>query len=422
MTISEISSRRRGGRSPDVRGLFGRAARVHPSDPPARWAELSPWLDMAADAGVPVTVCEAAVGRGLPSYEERRLWAAALPAPHRRGILVFTDAARLSFVWTWLEPGPARWRSRIEHRLPGREATLERGLRTLTNSRASAAGRATADVPTAPAEVLDALARRCPSLPLAARRNADAFRQHVEESSAVDPLRKLWRAATRLRILDPYFTHPAWLIQAAETLAAIHLLLIERMRVWIDEAPDDARRRPEFLRDFRHVVEVAENHLWSFDRSSYARRAVLQQNIFAAAPAGQPLERCRAALLEFAGLSGSPTPILDCNACALQQMSGDGGKGRGDADFRAVPRPSLAVEIAVLSRGWMAARMARLVGYGTPTELSRAARQVEIRRRRLLRDGELPRGANAAGAALSAWPVVYAGVCGAEDFDVVRTR
>lgn len=406
-------------------GLFGTAFQLDLAKlEVGAWGDVGAWFAVARDAGIPVAVCEAAVGRDLPTYPERRLWRAALPWPFRRGTLVFTDSARLSFVWGWTDwggdgVGGGRY---VEHRLPGREATLERGLRSWSHRDRHAPPTVTGDEGPA-IELLRALRRRCPRIPSTAVDAPSAFQRYVEECGDLEALRGVWRVTRQFRALDLGSPDSGWLLSIGRTLEAVLLALIERMRVWVDDQRGTPRRRPEYLRDFRQVIEQAEGPQWEFDRRRYVRRLVAQQHLFAATGAGQSHDRWRASLLGFAGVDDASAELLACNVCDLQLMPPRPpltrparSAGRRSSSSAA----ACGADVDILRRAWCAVRSAELLKYGATAEVARAGRQIEARRRDLLRPEQGGRGSGAVGQD-GAWPLLFCGVAGWEDFDLIHS-
>jgi hypothetical protein len=102
----------------------------------------------------------------------------------------------------------------------------------------------------------------------------------IERAGNEEELRRIWRAAGRIRILDPRCGSGDWLVGAAEALAQVYLACLERMDAW---AADAARHggpvRRTRLRDFRALLAAADDpHRWP-SRRRYARELALSRNL-----------------------------------------------------------------------------------------------------------------------------------------------
>jgi glutathione S-transferase len=102
----------------------------------------------------------------------------------------------------------------------------------------------------------------------------------IERAGDEEALRRIWRAAARLRVLDPACRSGDWLVGAAEALAQVYLACLERMDAWVlDEARHGGHTRRTRLRDFRTVLAAADDtHRWP-SRRRYARELALARNL-----------------------------------------------------------------------------------------------------------------------------------------------
>src|SRR5690606_15332969 len=80
-----------------------------------------------------------------------------------------------------------------------------------------------------------------------------------------------------------------------------------------DAARTRASRRPEHLRDVRTLIDLVEGARWKGDRSRFARRCILQQNLFALCTSPAAARRTVRALLEYGGVDDRRSIILDGN-------------------------------------------------------------------------------------------------------------
>ena len=389
-------------------GTFRRIARDCEGED--AWPGLEPWLGLATQSGLPITLCEAAVGRALPHRAGRTAWLKSLPKTAREGVTVFTDAAHLAMVWSWEAPGPAGFPVRVEHRLPHRADALRLGLAQLP-ARASRP-----DHPVAPADadrLLAALIRRCPRLPSRGMVSLPGFLDYIEEDATPAELRRVWRALMGLRILDPAAADAEWLLSIAVVLEWVGIALLERMRSWVDDSAAEGGHRAEFLRDFRETVEAAEGPRAGYDRAAWLRRLIVQQNVHGLASKREDGKDVANRLLAYAGLPPDSTCLLHANVSFMPAAPKGDHSGGDDLDR------TLREDIEILRRGWAVARAAAIAGFATDPELERAEAQIGSRRddlsRRIATAPLAPRPREQA-----EWLLAFATVARQEDFDLIR--
>lgn len=355
--------------------------------------------------GWPVTLCEATVGTRFPSYATRREWRADLPAPYPAALVVFTDAANSTFVWTWRSRYPTGHSQYIEIDSRARLEILRNALDRLPDFGGAIDG--VREIDPAVDRLLDQLFRLAPSA--AWQQSADRFHlvlQRVEECDDPDWLRSIWRKLRGVSVLHPDCEDGKRLLKAAGTLEIVFMAVLERMRAFVaDSALRGGRRRPEHLRDMRNLTEDAEDRRWNRDTRRFVRRLLVQQNLFAIAESRAAGRRVARDLLGFAGLEEGALPSIDCNVWRVRGGTGSshrahGGPGSvtarcakaGRDAFIAVTDPPvsdggddspLSAEMRVHLTAWEMVRRVRMAG-GDPGDLRRAVSQLE-RRRHLLR-------------------------------------
>jgi hypothetical protein len=131
----------------------------------------------------------------------------------------------------------------------------------------------------------------------------------IEGAGDADALRRIWRAAGRVRILDPCCRSGDWLVGAAEAMAQVHLACLERMDAWVaDEARGGGHARRTRLRDFRAALAAADDpHRWP-SRRRYARELALSRNLRGADADARALAATAARLEEWAQGGDAPGP------------------------------------------------------------------------------------------------------------------
>lgn len=330
--------------------------------------ELGRLISRAERLGRRVVLCEAGVGCVLPAYAGRCRWRAVVASGNAGCILLLTDAARISYVWSWVEVPGSPW---VEYRLPKRIRALEASFCRLE---ATAAGRVSAPHAAVADEVAALVSRRCRALGSAAVGSENLVR-FIEGSEEVPPLRSIWKAIRGIRILDPDCESPDWIAARASALALIYVAVLERMRAWVDDLDRVPKRRPEHLRDFKEVVEAAESARWGVDRARWVRCEILRRSLFAVHRSGVAQERFRSWARGWAGDVAPEHLPLVVNSSACDRPCGD---------VPVTSRESTRPVVDVLQRSLTAARDAFGTADWTREELARAAEQIEHRRMLLL--------------------------------------
>lgn len=359
-------------------------------------------MGMPPHRGWPVSVCEAAVGRPLPSYRTRREWRAALPAPHSAGILLFTDAANSTFVWSWRTHYPTGHGRYVEIDSRTRMDVLHPSLFRLPEFGTPVDG--VGEIDPAVAELLVETAG--PGFVESGGCGNDRFQRfldRIEETDDPDSLRSLWRKLRRISVMDPDCADGAHLLKAAGTLEIAFVAVIERMRGFVEDSSRRGdRRRPEHLRDMRALSEEAEGRQWERDTRRFVRRLIVQQNLFVVAPTRSAGRTVARDLLGFAGVENGALPALDCNvwrvvpepkppamlrsvtvAAASAATEPALEAGTPAAGSHITPAIALTETFDLHRKAWEMVRRVRLAG-GDREELRRAASRLE-RRRALLR-------------------------------------
>jgi hypothetical protein len=235
----------------------------------------------SCDAG-PVLAVEAEPGSPLPSYAQRRMLRAKVVAtgPARR--MLFTDAARLSGVWSWMEReegGPLAYR---ERRWDFREPDTPPDQPESTDRPGESHGS-----PAARRAVRSALVRKLrqdgEGLSVLHPECADPgqlLQDMIERTTGPNALRRIWRATERLRVLDAACRAGDWLAGAGEALSLVYLASLERMDTWVsDAARGGVRSSRRSLSDFRATLAICDDtHRWP-SRRRYARELALARNL-----------------------------------------------------------------------------------------------------------------------------------------------
>jgi hypothetical protein len=236
----------------------------------------------------------------------------------------------------------------------------------------------------------------------------------IEGAGDADALRRIWRAAARIRILDPCCRSGDWLVGAAEAMAQVHLACLERMDSWVaDEGRSGAPARRTRLRDFRAALAAADDpHRWR-SRRRYARELALSRNLRGAGADPRALAAAEARLVEWArdgDAWGPGTPlaplVLRAGRVAPGAMAARGaGVGRGGDAGEAAEAAHRAADL--LRRAW-------LEEGEREEEVAAAARAI---RGRL--DGLAGEPGNGAGGWVEPW-IEWRDVLGAGGFHLVR--
>ena len=283
----------RAGREGDRELWRGRGRRVEGS---AGGYRVRRW----SCAGEMVLAVEAEPGSPLPPYAERRWLRGGVLSSTRSRLMLFTDAARLSGVWSWTnreESGPLvyrerSWDSKRPRRPPASVRLAEANREARGSPKARRAVRVTllALLPRGSAEVVGPHPECADP--------GQLLQDMIEGTESAQALRRIWRSAARLRVLDPACQSGEWLVGAGEAFALVYLACLERMESFLADAGRSgmpARRTK--LRDFRMALAVADDTRRWPSRRRYARELALCRNLRGAC-AGVVEEATVAARLE----------------------------------------------------------------------------------------------------------------------------
>jgi hypothetical protein len=310
-------------------------------------------------ADEPVLACEAEPGTPLPAYATRRRLRELIRPAGAARLVLFTDAARLAGVWSWVEReecGPLAYRERSwdgsDPHLP-----LARGVepaegRPEVRPGSPAARRATRSA------LLALLRRGAGGVAALHPECADPgqlLQDTIEGAGDADGLRRIWRAVARIRILDPCCRSGDWLVGAAEAMAQLHLACLERMDAWVADEARAGGARGTRLRDFRAALAVADDPRRWPSRRRYARELALSRNIRGADADPRAVAASAARLEEWAragGTAGPGTPLAPLVLRAGRVAPPAAARGAG------VEEPNDAAEAvhraaALLRRAWL---------------------------------------------------------------------
>jgi hypothetical protein len=336
----------------------------------------------------------------LPEYLERRAIRRRLE--RRAGAsqcLVYTNPAHSAFVVSW-RSGPER--VYVEYLLPLRTTALELALveeKGFLDSERSPSNKGRAK-----RAVMSLLAGSLISGVGVGRRRVYS---DIEALAEVDQIRRAWHTLDSIRILDVGGTADGrWLISAAQALEPIHRALLSRTRSFVDEEFSVSRHRPEYLRDLRDRVDLVDDASRGRSPGAAIRRLIVRSNLFAICRTNATARATRRALGAYAGLKVGPTLYLDCNvATATREFSPNGEVG---AALRVQTGPNAASELldvrtSALRLAWRLVRERRTGPMESEPADSRAARELE-RRRRVLLSASGSSGTDEGGAYLHLFP------------------
>jgi hypothetical protein len=174
----------------------------------------------------------------------------------------------------------------------------------------------------------------------------------IEGTESAPALRRIWRSAARLRLLDPACRSGDWLVGAGEALAPVYLACLERMGSFLADAGRSgmpARRTK--LRDFRMALAVADDTRHWPSRRRYARELALCRNLRGAC-VGVVEEAAAAARLERwvrgGAAFGPGAPLLPL---LLRVRRPDRAAGASAEEVEAIRRAAGIVQCAWLEEG-----------------------------------------------------------------------
>lgn len=332
---------------PARRGERGRAVRVEAEGGAYR---LRRWRC----AGEPVLACEAEPGSALPAYAARRRLRERIRPAGAARLVLFTDAARLAGVWSWVEReegGPLTYRERSWNGgellpPPARAGSAELAEgRSEVRPGSPAARRATRSALLA---LLRCGAAGVATLHPECADPGQLLQDMIERAGDEAELRRIWRAARRMRILDPRCRCGDWLVGAAEAMAQVHLACLERMDAWVaDEARGGGNGRGTRLRDFRAALAAADDPRRWPSRRRYARELALSRNLRGADADPGAVAASAARLEEWARggcVRGPGTPLapLVLRAGKVAPRTGVAGNEAAEAAHRAADLLRLA--------------------------------------------------------------------------------
>ena len=273
--------------------------------------------------------CEPALGVSFPGTVSRDRIRRARGLDGE--VLVFTDPCGPFEVWCWTAGDGGR--STVLHErargVPRACEPIHRRLGPPAASRACSRARRPAARGAAEAiaaALLRAVGRRGFVAGVeGSDRGADDVHQRLHDllsdPSGPEPLRALWRATARLRVLDPRCGSGRWLLSAMEALETVHLACLERMQLWLDEVSlTRQRRRVDHLSDFRAVLAAAGDTRRYPSPRAFAREAIVLWNLYGADPDGTRVGRCRRRLADAIGGTEAADALP---AAAVNVVQGD---------------------------------------------------------------------------------------------------
>jgi hypothetical protein len=357
---------------------------------------------------VALVVCEMTVGYRWPDYVERQLIRDTILSGggqpsmggrfevrrtiggvgENRVILVFTDCAHSRYLWTWKQlasRGPLRY---LEFLQPESETALASALPGYL-----AATRAPPPSTVSSRGVASLLRMMVARIPMRCGRpkpELDELVRWCQESAEPAGVRACWRVLARLRVVDPRCGEGDWLIEAAETLEAIYLASLDRMRSWLQDGTAPASGRRRRLEDFRALLAGFEDRSESPSIEVRVRREIVRRNLFGWDDRRRPLSRCRRRLREYAvSIEGNRHRDVNARLCpAAVRPAGPLRWNRAEEDTSeadAALLPALHEEMEILHFS----RIASLLSDSPRGELAedrrRFEREFERRRRKIMK-------------------------------------
>lgn len=327
-------------------------------------------------AGAAAMLCESAPDAPIPAYADRRRIRGATGGAAGRQLMIFTDAAHSSLVWTWTALGHGGIRAYRE--LSFRPGEAWGPLRPVLESIAAGSGpasdraphrtgsRGRGPEPTGAVHARDSGGSPSPALlsavsealragPSAAyRRRLQAVQEVIEAAGGAAEIRNGWSLLLELRALDDACGDGAWLERALRTIAAAYDALLERIRSEVDDL-DRRRPRPraERMGDLRRLVRRAGPRRDATLSSPFATEMAMLHNVFGEDTDADLVQRCRARLAAVL-VPPAPPGMLELNV-------------RGRAPGRGTVEPP-----EVVARGVAAILDAHLRAEIDPAELGRA--------------------------------------------------
>lgn len=344
---------------------------------PVRGSEFTAYPLLAGKGGPIAWLCEALPGSEPPCHPFRRRWRAEIEGrlASAGAILLFTDSAHSTLIWSAPLAGRAEWGIQ-EYRLPRDLAVL---IDEVTAADATAPDpprsmAAEADYRSILEELLTPLARV--DRPPPCQESILDWLADID----IDTVRSLWRSLRDFAVLDPACGEGQWLLSVGQLLEPIHLALLSRVQGAIDdEKARRTRRRPEHLRDLRSISERERLSEGVAARAGVARRLILKHNLYGIARSAEEIRACRTVLIRFAAPGEGIVTSLDIHAHRWQGRSTRHG-------LRHRSGPCEDPQIARMIGAERLAEEARLLGHAhaliesfrsecTPPEVRRAARE-----------------------------------------------
>lgn len=325
-------------------------------------------------AGAAAILCEPPPGVAIPEYHERRAIRSRVSGRMSRHLVIFTDAAHSSLVWTWETRGHLS--TRLYRELSFRPGQAWGPLRPVLESIAAGpeiaperevAARGPCRAPEQPAKVesphrIDPGTLLHSAIAMALGDNGDAairtraaqrIQDLIEESAGAAAIREFWQTLMKIRVLDPACGKGGWLLHASGTLAAAYEAVLERMQSEVDDL--ERQRQParsDRLGDLRRLMRRAGGRRGPPARGRFALELALLHNIFGMDASPHLAQECRRKLTEALGSLADPA-LLSLNV-------------------RVGPATSTAPPPELLRRGAAAIRSAHIRQEIELAELSRA--------------------------------------------------
>jgi hypothetical protein len=196
----------------------------------------------------------------FPDFTKRREIYRSCKHSGAAHVLVIVDAAEIRRVWVWERRRPGRpvdYRESIE---PECLEDLTRLLR-LASDDLTAGGEPESPVPAVVAVIARDLARRWRAE--AGAPGPVASGPHLLEAiaGASDPEEtwQVWRALSRIRIVDLNCGDGSWLLQASAELESLYAACLGRMAGWVLDSEHISRSGAGKHRDFRLLLARVEN-------------------------------------------------------------------------------------------------------------------------------------------------------------------
>jgi hypothetical protein len=325
-----------------------------------------------------ILIYEAGIRRPLPDLPARRRAARLVRQGGEGTLLVFTDAARTGYVWSWAEEDPATGSQRYrEFQLPDHAADLREALSVLPDR-----PRRLESLP----EVVAELARTLRVTPGtgAMRSRLDPLIELVEDTREPAALRRIWRRIQGLAFVDPDCGEGDWLLSVAAHLEPIYVALIDRMRSLVDERePLRGRRRVDSLGDFRAILSLMGDRAVHPSWTIAIRRRVVRRHLYGCARSRRQAAICCNRLLAHVHRSRAALPQLDVNVRASRCRCTPSAVSFA----RRSPQPEgashLMEDLELLGTAWRIVRDLLDRPGAVEAELRNAGRELERRRREL---------------------------------------